>query len=147
MAKKPPKSDAPGGGIKGENARAALAGFCAALAASSQFQKASQEIDAFIADDTARESYLHWTRLEAQLDWRRERGLDLTAGEVHACQSARRTALGNPVVAAYLQANENLLKLKQSTLEWLDKTFELKRAPTAEDWKEEERLRAKEAKS
>jgi cell fate (sporulation/competence/biofilm development) regulator YlbF (YheA/YmcA/DUF963 family) len=146
MAKDHPAEQAPGSGIKGERTRDALAGYCDAVTSGKQFQTASEQVDRFIADDEARQAYVTWSHLQAQLDERRRRGFELTAGEVHAFESARGAAVENPVVTEYLEATKVLTAIKESTIEWLDKAFELKRSPTDADWKAEAKLRVKEAK-
>ncbi len=146
MAKKYPVEQAPGAGIKGERIREALAGFCDAVTHGKQFQTASEQVDRFIADDEARQAYVTWSHLQSTLDERRRRGFELTAGEVHAYETARRAAVENPIVTGYLEATKVLNSLKEGTIEWLDKAFELKRSPTDADWKAEAKLRAKESK-
>lgn len=124
-------------GIKGHKVKQALLSLCSTLLDGNQFTDANQKIEAFLADDSAKQLYIDLTSLRAQLQQRQQRGFELTAGEVAKLEKIQAEADANPTVKDFAEASEELNQIKAAVVAYLEKSFEICRPPSDEDFAED----------
>jgi cell fate (sporulation/competence/biofilm development) regulator YlbF (YheA/YmcA/DUF963 family) len=92
-----------------------------------------QKIDAFTNDDQARGEYDALTMKGQLLQQKQQAGLALDDMEIKDFELNREAFLNNPIARGFLDAQEEMQKVKQSVSQYVSKTFELGRVPEESD--------------
>lgn len=92
-----------------------------------------KKMDAFTADASLCRQYEGLMEKGETLHQKQHAGEKLTSTEVAEFEKLRESFLKNPVASAFLDAQEELHKVKQSISQYVSKTFELGRVPTVAD--------------
>lgn len=93
-----------------------------------------QSIDSFMADDKARAEYETLMEKGEALHEKQHRSLPLTGEEISDFEQHREKVLGNPVSRGFLDAQEALSQLQGAIQKHVNKTLELGRMPTPDDF-------------
>jgi len=107
---------------------------CQTILAQPDFVEIRQRIDAFMGDETAKNQYQLVMEKGDALQHKQQFGLPLDGGEVAEFEKNRETLLNNPVARDFLSAQQQMHKIQESVMQYVSKTFELGRVPTAEDF-------------
>ncbi len=107
---------------------------CAAIAEDSEFGALQKNVEAFFADDTARDSFRKVQEWGDELNHKQQSGLQLDESEVKDFEKAREALFKNPVATGFLDAQQTLQTLQQSIGKHVGMTMELGRVPTNEDF-------------
>ena len=92
-------------------------------------------IDAFMADDAAKEAFTAMQNKAETLQMKQQSGLELSAGEVEDYNKTRDAMLDNEVAKAFVDAQERINSVHQTVGSWMSMVFEFGRMPTEEELK------------
>jgi cell fate (sporulation/competence/biofilm development) regulator YlbF (YheA/YmcA/DUF963 family) len=92
-----------------------------------------QRIDAFMADERAREQYDGVMTKGQALQQKQQMATPLTGEEINDFEQQRDALMNNPVARGFLDAQEELHQVQESIHQYVNKTLELGRMPTEED--------------
>ena len=110
---------------------------CQAILDQPEMRSARQAIDKFVADESARSQYEKLMAKGQALQQKQHRSEQLSGEEIAAFEKERDTVLSNPVARGFLEAQEEMHHVHQSTNQYVSKTLELGRMPTEADFAEE----------
>lgn len=106
---------------------------CQALVEEPQMQSIRQRIDAFMADEAARNQYDTVVSKGQSLQEKQKNSLALSQEEISDFEKGRDALLGNPVARAFLDAQQELQEVRDSIQKYVSRTIELGRVPSEED--------------
>jgi cell fate (sporulation/competence/biofilm development) regulator YlbF (YheA/YmcA/DUF963 family) len=106
---------------------------CETIVRQPQFQSIRQRVETFMADPVAQSQYQSLSQKGQLLHERQHQGLPLDGNDVAAFDSERDAFLRNPVAKGFIDAQEEMHDLQQEVQQFVTKTFELGRVPSAED--------------
>ncbi|MFC0018144.1 YlbF family regulator [Roseibacillus persicicus] len=106
---------------------------CALIAEDAEFGSLQKDVEAFFADDTARDSFRKVQEWGDELNQKQQAGLELSETEIKEFETARGALFENPVATNFLNAQQGLQALQGSIGKYVGMTLELGRVPTAED--------------
>jgi cell fate (sporulation/competence/biofilm development) regulator YlbF (YheA/YmcA/DUF963 family) len=106
---------------------------CEAIVQQPQFQSIRQQVDSFMADAKAREQYESLSEKGRQLHHKQQQGLELAPAEISAFDAEREAFFRNPVARGFADAQEAMHRIQEAVSQFVSKTFELGRVPSAED--------------
>ena len=106
---------------------------CQTIVAQPEMISIRQRVDAFMSDATARGQYETVTSKGQALHEKQHRGQPLESAEISDFEKHRDALLQNPVARGFLDAREELHQIQHSIQQYVSKTLELGRVPTAED--------------
>lgn len=107
---------------------------CAAIAGDAEFSALQKDVEAFFADDAARDGFRKVQEWGEELNQKHQAGLQISDGESEEFTAARETLFENPIVTGFLNAQQSLQALQGSIGKYVGMTLELGRVPTAEDF-------------
>jgi cell fate (sporulation/competence/biofilm development) regulator YlbF (YheA/YmcA/DUF963 family) len=106
---------------------------CQAILDEPNVQSLRGRIDAFMADDQARGQYDGLVAKGQALQQKQQMSLPLSGEEITEFEKSREMLLANPVARGFIDAQEELQKVQESVQQYVSKTFELGRVPSADD--------------
>ena len=106
---------------------------CVALAGSPEFMAIRGRIERFSTDTDARMQFELVNRKGAQLEEKQQSGADISEAEVADFEKLRDSLLANEVAREFLEAREEMIALQEGVQQWVSKTFELGRTPSADE--------------
>lgn len=109
---------------------------CEAILAQPDMGTHRQNLNAFLANDRAREQYESLMTKGQELQEKQQRALPLSGEEISAFEQQREALLNDPVARGFLDAQEAFHQIQDSVRKHVSKTLELGRLPTAEDFDE-----------
>ena len=107
---------------------------CATIVADAEFGSLQKNVEAFFADDAARDGFRKVQEWGDELNQKQQAGLELVPTEIKEFETARNTLFKNPVATNFLEAQQTLQTLQQSIGKYVGMTLELGRVPTSEDF-------------
>lgn len=107
---------------------------CAAIAGDAEFGALQKDVEAFFANDAARDGFRKVQEWGDELNQKQQAGLELGEAEVKEFETAREELFQNPVATSFLNAQQSLQTLQGSIGKYVGMTLELGRVPTAEDF-------------
>ena len=109
---------------------------CQAILDQPEMRSARQRIQTFVADEKARAQYDGLMEKGQTLQQKQQRS-QLTAEEISAFEKEREALLNNPVARGFIEAQEEMHHVHQSSNQFVSKTLELGRMPTESDFEDE----------
>ncbi len=106
---------------------------CETIVRQPQFQSIRQRVETFMADPAAQRQYQSLSEKGQSLHERQHQGLPLDGNDIAAFDSERDAFLRNPVAKGFIDAQEEMHDLQHEVQQFVTKTFELGRVPSAED--------------
>ena len=97
------------------------------------FQNVRQNIDAFMADEKAKQEYQGLVERSEELNHKQHQGVKLSDQEINDFQTHRERVVNNPLAANFIRAQQEVHGIQESVNKYLAKTLELGRVPTEED--------------
>ena len=97
------------------------------------FQNVRQNIDAFMADEKAKQEYQSLVERSEELNHKQHQGVKLSDQEINDFQTHRERVVNNPLAANFIRAQQEVHGIQESVNKYLAKTLELGRVPTEED--------------
>ena len=107
---------------------------CAAIVGDAEFGALQKDIEAFFADDTARDGFRKVQEWGDDLNQKQQAGLELGETEIKEFETAREALFQNPIATGFLNAQQTLQTLQGSIGKYVGMTLELGRVPTTEDF-------------
>jgi cell fate (sporulation/competence/biofilm development) regulator YlbF (YheA/YmcA/DUF963 family) len=96
-------------------------------------QSMRKRMDAFMADEKARNHYESLLSKSQVLQQKQQSGVPLGQAEISDFEKLREGFLNNPVGRGFLDAQEDMHKMQESVTQYVAKTFELGRVPEESD--------------
>jgi cell fate (sporulation/competence/biofilm development) regulator YlbF (YheA/YmcA/DUF963 family) len=106
---------------------------CQAILDQPNMASIRQRIDAFMADERAREQYDGVMTKGQALQQKQQMSTPLTGEEINDFEQHRDALMNNPVARGFLDAQEELHQVQETIHQYVNKTLELGRMPTEED--------------
>ena len=107
---------------------------CQTIVEQPEFLQIRQRIDTFMSDDTAKNQYQQVMERGDALQHKQHSGQPMDNAEIAEFEKSRETLLGNPIAREFLDAQQQMHKIQESVMQYVGKTFELGRVPSAEDF-------------
>jgi cell fate (sporulation/competence/biofilm development) regulator YlbF (YheA/YmcA/DUF963 family) len=107
---------------------------CRTVLEQPETQMILKRIETFMGDDEARSQYDVLMSKGQTLRQKQESGLHLSDAEISEFEQARQSLIGNPVAREFLEAQEEMGRIRDTVQHYVTKTFELGRVPNAEDF-------------
>lgn len=107
---------------------------CQAILDQPNMQSIRQRIDAFMGDEKSRTQYDNLVAKGQALQQKEQMATPLTREEISDFEKQRETVLNNPVARNFLDAQEELHNVQSTIHQYVNKTLELGRMPTEEDF-------------
>jgi cell fate (sporulation/competence/biofilm development) regulator YlbF (YheA/YmcA/DUF963 family) len=107
---------------------------CETLVGQSEFKSIRNRIDAFLADDQARQQYQWVAEKGEELQQKQRSGQPLGDAEIQEFEKERQSLMDNHTAREFLEAQEEMHEVQVSVRQYVTKTFELGRTPTPEDF-------------
>jgi cell fate (sporulation/competence/biofilm development) regulator YlbF (YheA/YmcA/DUF963 family) len=106
---------------------------CETILAEPSMRSIRERIDAFMGDAACRAQYDGLVTKGQALQQKQQLSTPLTGEEIADFEQHRDAVLNNPVARGFLDAQEELHEVQHSIHQYVNKTLELGRLPTAED--------------
>jgi cell fate (sporulation/competence/biofilm development) regulator YlbF (YheA/YmcA/DUF963 family) len=106
---------------------------CEAIVQAPQFQSIRRQMDSFRADAEAQQQYETLSEKGRQLHQKQHQGLELAPAEISAFDAEREAFFRNPTARGFMEAQEAMHHIQEAVSQFVSKTFELGRVPSAED--------------
>jgi len=106
---------------------------CQAVADQPDFQSLKEKLDAFMRDELVKFQFQQVNDMNNLLQMRHQGGLEIKEEEVAQFEALREELMANPVAQGFIEAQQELQKLHEAIGRFVNKTFELGRAPEYED--------------
>jgi cell fate (sporulation/competence/biofilm development) regulator YlbF (YheA/YmcA/DUF963 family) len=106
---------------------------CETILAQPAFSALRKQIDTFLSDESAKSQYRLVVEKGEFLNHKQHQGVAVSDGEIAEFERQRQALVENPVARDFLSAQEAMHRLQESVGQYLTKTFELGRVPTADD--------------
>jgi cell fate (sporulation/competence/biofilm development) regulator YlbF (YheA/YmcA/DUF963 family) len=107
---------------------------CETITAQPEFQVIRQRLDLFMASEEAKAQYQLVVEKGDALQQKQQFGMPLDNNEIAEFERGRDTLMANPVARDFLDAQQQMHKIQESVMQFVTKTFELGRVPSAEDF-------------
>ena len=106
---------------------------CQTLVDQPEFQEIRQQIETFMSDESAKNQYQQVMEKGDALQHKQQMGMPLESTEIAAFEQSRETLLASGVARNFLEAQQRMHQMQESVMQFVSKTFELGRVPSAED--------------
>lgn len=107
---------------------------CETIVQQPEFKQIRSRIDAFMANEEAKEQYQRVVEKGESLQQKQQMGMPLSNEEIADFEKNRETLINNPVAKGFLDAQNQMHKVQESVGQYVAKTFELGRIPSADDF-------------
>jgi cell fate (sporulation/competence/biofilm development) regulator YlbF (YheA/YmcA/DUF963 family) len=99
-----------------------------------EFRQIRERIDMFMNDELAKSQYQEVMEKGDALQHKQHSGQPMDNAEIAAFEKSRDSLMNNPVAREFLDAQQQMHKIQESVMQYVGKTFELGRVPSAEDF-------------
>ena len=106
---------------------------CQSILDHPDFQNVRKNIDAFMADEGARQEYQLLVERSEELNHKQHEGVRLSEQEISEFQAQRDRVVNNPLAANFIRAQQEVHGIQESVTKYLSKTMELGRVPSEKD--------------
>lgn len=106
---------------------------CQSILEHPDFQNVRRNIDAFMADDRAKQEYQSLVERSEELNHKQHQGVKLSDQEINDFQSQRERVVNNPLAANFIRAQQEMHGIQESVNKYLSKTLALGRVPTDDE--------------
>jgi cell fate (sporulation/competence/biofilm development) regulator YlbF (YheA/YmcA/DUF963 family) len=106
---------------------------CQSILDHPDFQNLRRDIDAFMADDGAKQDYQTLVEQGEELHHKQHQGVRLSQGEIDSYESLRQKVVANPLAASFIRAQQEVQHLQESVGKYVAKTLELGRVPNEDE--------------
>jgi cell fate (sporulation/competence/biofilm development) regulator YlbF (YheA/YmcA/DUF963 family) len=106
---------------------------CQSILEHPDFQSVRKNIDAFMADDQARQDYESLVERSEELNHKQHQGVQLSDQEINDFKTQRERVVNNPLAANFIRAQQEMHGIQEQVNKYLSKTMELGRVPSEDD--------------
>jgi cell fate (sporulation/competence/biofilm development) regulator YlbF (YheA/YmcA/DUF963 family) len=107
---------------------------CQTIVDQPEFREMRQRIDAFMADEKARQQYETVVSKSERLQHKQQSGQSLSPEEITDFESDRDALMNNTVARGFLDAQQQMQQIQGSVTKYVHKTFEIGRVPEEGDF-------------
>ena len=107
---------------------------CQTIVDQPEFRSIRERVDLFLSNDGAKSQYQLVAEKGDALQQKQQVGMPLSHDEIGEFEKSRDILLNNPVARNVLEAQQEMHKLQEAVMQYVAKTFELGRVPSAEDF-------------
>jgi cell fate (sporulation/competence/biofilm development) regulator YlbF (YheA/YmcA/DUF963 family) len=107
---------------------------CRAILESPNMISIRERIDTFMGDEKARSQYDELVSKGQALQEKQQQSVPLSGEEISTFEQSREALFQNPVARGFLDAQEELHQLREGVTKYVNKTLELGRMPSDEDF-------------
>ncbi|MDX1952722.1 MAG: YlbF family regulator [Verrucomicrobiota bacterium] len=106
---------------------------CQTILNNPDFRAVRSRIDAFMADERAKEQYQSLVEKSEELHHKQHQGVRLSQEEISAFEKQRDVVINNPVAKGFIDAQQELQEVQETVTKYISKTMELGRVPAESD--------------
>jgi len=106
---------------------------CQVLLEEPNVKSLRERIDSFMGDEKVREQYDGLVNKGQALQQKQQMSVALTDEEIADFEQHRDAVLGNPVARGFLDAQQEMRQVQQSISQYVSRTLELGRLPSADE--------------
>ena len=106
---------------------------CESILQDPGYQGVRRKIDTFLADSRAKEMYRNLAEKTEHLQHKQQQGVRLSAEEIADYEKERNALEANPIVAGFMEAQQNLHSVQETVNQYISKTLELGRVPNEDE--------------
>ena len=99
-----------------------------------EFKELRRRVDAFLADEEAKNHYQQVVEEGERLQAKQQRGSPLSQQEIQSFESQRSALFNNSIAKGFLDAQQEMHDVRDLVNKYVAKTFELGRAPEEDDF-------------
>ncbi len=107
---------------------------CQTIVDQPEFRSLRRQVDAFMANEESKQQYQLVVEKGEALQQKQQMGAALSPDEIADFEKHRETLVNNPIARGFLDAQQEMQKVQQSVGQYVAKTLELGRMPTADDF-------------
>ena len=107
---------------------------CETIIKQPEFRSIRSRIEAFMENPEAQSRYQSVVGKGDALQQKQQAGMPLDGDEIAAFEKDREQLFSNPVAREFLDAQQEMHKIQESVMQYVGKTFELGRVPSAEEF-------------
>jgi cell fate (sporulation/competence/biofilm development) regulator YlbF (YheA/YmcA/DUF963 family) len=107
---------------------------CETILSQPDFKTMKQDIEAFLADEKAKELYRVVAEKGEYLHHKQHQGVQLGDDEIAEYEQHRQALMGSAVARSFLDAQEQMREIQNTVTKYVTKTLEIGRVPGAEDF-------------
>jgi cell fate (sporulation/competence/biofilm development) regulator YlbF (YheA/YmcA/DUF963 family) len=107
---------------------------CQTIVEQPEFRSIRERVEAFLSNDAAKSQYQRLMEKGDALQHKQQMGMPLSGDEIAEFEKSREQLLANDLARDFLDAQQEMHKLQESVMQYVGKTFELGRVPSADDF-------------
>jgi cell fate (sporulation/competence/biofilm development) regulator YlbF (YheA/YmcA/DUF963 family) len=107
---------------------------CETILSQPDFKTMKRDIEAFLADEQAKQLYRAVAEKGEYLHHKQHQGVQLGDDEIAEYEQHRQALMGRAAARAFLDAQENMRQIQDTVTKYVTKTLEIGRVPAAEDF-------------
>ncbi len=107
---------------------------CETIVRQPEFPLLQRDIQAFLADDVAKQLYQTVVEKGEYLHHKQHQGNGLTDEEISEYEDHRQALLRNETARRFLDAQESMRAMRETVTKYVNKTMEIGRVPTEDDF-------------
>lgn len=107
---------------------------CQTILEQPEYQAIRRQVDAFLSDEQAQSQYELLSAKGEYLQHKQAQSLPLSGEEIAEYESHRESFFSNPVARDFVGAQQAIHKMQETVAQYVAKTYELGRLPTADDF-------------
>jgi cell fate (sporulation/competence/biofilm development) regulator YlbF (YheA/YmcA/DUF963 family) len=109
---------------------------CESILQDSGYQGLRRKIDTFLSNENAKQLYRNLAEKGEHLQHKQQQGVRLSPEEIAEYEKERDALVANPIAAGFIEAQQNLHQVQETVNQYISKTLELGRVPSAEEMEE-----------
>lgn len=107
---------------------------CETIVSQPDFAALQNDIQLFLGDDNAKQLYQTVVEKGEHLHHKQHQGVTLSDEEISEYEDHRQAMLKNDTARRFLDAQESMRSVRETVTKYVNKTMEIGRVPTAEDF-------------
>jgi cell fate (sporulation/competence/biofilm development) regulator YlbF (YheA/YmcA/DUF963 family) len=107
---------------------------CQTILDQPEYQIIRRQVEAFLKNEKAQEQYQMLSSKGEYLQHKQAQNLPLANEEIAEYETHRETFFNNPVARDFVGAQQAIHKMQETVAQYVAKTYELGRIPTADDF-------------
>jgi cell fate (sporulation/competence/biofilm development) regulator YlbF (YheA/YmcA/DUF963 family) len=107
---------------------------CQTILDQPEYQQIRRSVDAFLNNEQAQAQYQELASKGEYLQHKQAQNLPLSGEEISEYESQREKFFSNPVARDFVGAQQTIHKMQETVAQYVAKTFELGRIPSADDF-------------
>jgi len=106
---------------------------CESILQDSGYLGLRRKIDTFLSNENAKQLYRNLAEKGEHLQHKQQQGVRLSPEEIADYEKERDALVADPIAAGFIEAQQNLHQVQETVNQYISKTLELGRVPSAEE--------------